>query len=327
MRISLSIPELMAVTTHGYGVAAFGMVRTLQELGHEVPYKDPAAPVEISFAIPPLWEWSNPDAYHIGYLAWESTRIPQAWAEHLTTADEIWTTSPWVKTVVERSGFPVTQVYMHGVDTLSDNGWQRKHRRRAASEPLRFLHMGEPAPRKGGQMAYQAFRDIFAGREDVSLTIKAHGPHSVLGTYQDNISVIQDELSTGELVDLVNDHDILVYPSYGEGFGLIPLQAMVTGMPVICPDTWAPYRQHLNPALRLPSKLVPSPWPEIHPGNMYEPDLDALKWTLQVAADRDEFVRLAGAAYAQSFAVEQEFDWFRLTRDAFAHIVDNFGRG
>lgn len=323
MKISLDVPETNLITNHGYGAATERIYTTLMEQGHEVRVHDATAPVEISFTQPSNWNWSNSKAYHIGYVPWESTRLPVGWENIMSLADEIWATSPWVARVFEKAGLNVTQVYPHGVDTLSDLGWKRK-RRVAKDRPIRFLHMGEPAPRKGGQMVYDTFRDVFGDSENVQLTVKAWHQSTVRGRHSDNVKLITAELEPFQLIDLVRRHDVLVYPSYGEGFGLIPLQAMATGMPVICTEAWAPYREHLLPELRLRSRLIPSPWREMHPGNVYEPFEHDLAAAMMVCADPDEFNTISLRAYARSFDVEREYDWHDLTRSAFAHIVEKF---
>lgn len=337
MRISIATIESNTVANHGYGVAYTGMVSALEALGHEVSIRDPEAPVEIAFVQPELWEWTNPNSHHIGYLPWESTRLPEAWLPHMRNADEIWTTSPWCKRMFEKNGLENVKVYMHGVD---QSVWARK-RRRPEGRPIRFLHLGEPAPRKGGQLTYDAFMDVFGDSgEQATLTIKAHRHNSVRGPeiftinpdgnlYLDptnrraSVRVISNDMSESDLVDLVRRHDVLVYPSYGEGFGLIPLQTMVTGMPTICTEIWAPYRQHILPDLRLRAKLVRSPWQEMHPGNMYEPDAQQLREIMANVAENFDTYSLR--AYAESFRVEREFDWIPLTREAFAEVKNKFG--
>jgi glycosyltransferase involved in cell wall biosynthesis len=339
MKFSIAVPESHIQINHGYGVAANGMISTLRDLGHEVNISDPAAPVEIAFIQPDYWEWSNPNAHHIGYVPWESTRLPDKWIAPMQKADEVWTTSQWCKRVFDKNGIGNVKVYHHGVDQAT---WARK-RRRVEERPLRFLHIGEPAPRKGGQLVYDAFMAVFGDSgEQATLTIKAHHHNSVRGpeivtigtdgniymipeNRRSSVQVISGEMPEHELVDLVRRHDVLVYPSWGEGFGLIPLQAMVTGMPVICPTAWAPYSHLLVPELALPSKLAPSPWPDMHPGNMYEPDAEALKNMMRNLTDPANFMKASVQAYARSFDVEREFDWLALTQTAFAPIIKTFG--
>jgi glycosyltransferase involved in cell wall biosynthesis len=138
------------------------------------------------------------------------------------------------------------------------------------------------------------------------------------------VTLITDEYDNDALVKLYHDHDVLVYPSFGEGFGLIPLQAMVSGLPVICPPGWAPYADLLAGSLSLPARLVPSPWPDVHPGNMYRPSAEHLAEMMELCADRAMYHWLAAGAYARSFEVEARHDWLTLTRDAFNHIFEMF---
>ncbi len=326
MRISFVTNHGNLSLTNGFGIAGFNLVTSLQRLGHTVRFADEEAPVEIAFCQPDYSEWSNPDAYHIQYTPWESTVLPPGWVEAFNeNCDEVWTPSPLIMQWYRDAGVttPIF-VYEHGIENI----WTPKRRRRG--DKLRFLHVGEPAPRKAGQMAMEAFIDVFGEREDVSLTIKAwnrstvrvkkHG--SIIGNPQvvyKNVKTVYDELTPEQMVSLFHHHDALIYPSWGEGFGLIPLQAMATGMPTICTEAWAPYKEFLEPALRLSSRLVDSPWPQTHMGKMFEPSytdlIEAMKFV-----DR-EYERVAGLAYRTSFKVIEHYDWDNLTREAFDRIV------
>lgn len=301
------------------------MILALQALGHEVPFQDPTAPVEIFFAQPEFWEWSNPNAYHIGYLPWESTALRRGWKERMNSVDEVWTPSPVIAQWYKDAGVTAPiRVYEHGVDSKV---WTKKRRR--PKNKIRFLHVGEPAPRKGGILALEAFRTAFGDREDVHLTIKAHDYNTALGPENrhpnrcyNNVTVITSEYPIEQLVDLHHRHDVLVYPSYGEGFGLIPLQAMVTGMPVVCTEAWAPYKGFLLPDLRLKSTLSESPWSQMHPGKMFHPKFQHLvEIYKEVAAN---YPHHSASAYRVAYDVEKHYNWVRLTEETFAPIVTKF---
>lgn len=334
MKISFNTVVGNLNLNNGYGIAGFNMVTSLQALGHVVPFADPTAPVEIAFCQPDYSEWSNPDAHHIQYTPWESDALPDGWVDAFNdNCDEVWTPSPLIAKWYEEAGVkkPIF-VYEHGIDHM----WTPKRRRRG--DKLKFLHVGEPAPRKGGQMAMEAFREAFGNRDDVHLTIKAwnksnirvysKGPgysRSIVGLPHDrfsNITTIFNDMSEPEMVNLFHRHDALVYPGWGEGFGLIPLQALATGMPTICTEAWAPYSRFLLPELSISSRLVPSPWPTVHTGHMFEPSyndvVDAYK-----RIDED-YERLQGLSFRNSFAIHKEYDWVQLTENAFERIVKKF---
>lgn len=332
MEISYStLPENLSLS-NGYGYAGYNMVRSLQKLGHSVPFQSPEAPVEIFFSQPEWFEFTSDEKYHIGYTPWESTSLPPGWLEGFTSCDEVWTPSPliarWFEEAGVRSG---VKVYEHGIDPV----WRPK-RRNPDSDKIRFLHHGEPAPRKGGQMAVEAFRAAFGNRTDVHLTIKAHSynttrvfnsrgsieglPHNIYN----NVSLITADYDIeSQLVPLYHESDVVVYPSFGEGFGLIPLQAMGTGAVTICTEAWAPYKRFILPELRLSSSLGDSPWPDMHPGRVFWPDRDHLVELYRYAAENISTLR--DQAYTNSFKVHNEYDWVKLTESAFDHIVKMFG--
>lgn len=330
MKISFStLPGNLNLNV-GYGYAGFNMVRALQRLGHEVPFQDPSALVQIHFSQPEWYEFS-PHQYKIGYTPWESSGLKEGWLREFNAVDELWTPSPLIARWYKEAGVttPIF-VYEHGVDHI----WENKRRSWQPGETMKFLHHGEPAPRKGGQMAVDAFREAFGNQKDVSLTIKSHGSASIrakdregniLGTVQHtfkNVSLIETMLPESALVELYHDHHALVYPGYGEGFGLIPLQAMATGMPTICTGAWAPYERLLLPELTLSATLIDSPWEFMHPGKVYEPSFDDLVKSYRSVYEN--YHALAGKSYKNGFKVHEEYDWDRLTENAFEHVVEKF---
>jgi glycosyltransferase involved in cell wall biosynthesis len=119
-----------------------------------------------------------------------------------------------------------------------------------------------------------------------------------------NVTIINSLYHEHELVELYSQMDCMVYPSYGEGFGLIPLQALGTGMPVIGTAEWAPYRKFMD--FKLKTRLDRSLW-SVHPGNVYYPDFEDLKLLMMVFVDRRETY----SRYASERAplVHEAFNW------------------
>lgn len=318
---------------NGFGYAGHNIRNSLENLGHEVSLYDETADVQLNFCHPVYYE-NTTNQYQIGYSPWESTALPDGWIEGFNSVNEVWTTSPKCKEWFVNAG--VTKpiyVYEHGIEPI----WTPRYRR--PQKKIRFLHLGEPAPRKGGQLALEAFREAFGNQDDVHLTIKANGhnttrayvqgfrrggPRNILGlphqVYQ-NVSLIEDTMSVDELVGLYHSHDVLVYPSWGEGFGLIPLQGLATGMPTICTGAWAPYERFLG-NLSLDSREVPSPWPDFHPGLMTEPDkhhlIDLYRYSYE------NFNALAKIHFDNAEDVHSEYNWNELTKSAFAHLENKF---
>ena len=324
MKISYHTVKDNLDVSRGFGAAGFRVVTSLQKLGHDVPFDDPTAPVQISFNHPHAYKFHK-GQYRIGYTPWESTELPKEWIKMMNECDEVWATSSWTADVFDLNGVNNVHVYDHGLDER----WQPAHRQ--IGDTIKFLHVGEPALRKGGQMAIDAFLHLFEGRDDVHLTVKAYG-QNYLRSWQggvfskpkyDNITIIDENMFFSELQQLYYDHDVLIYPSYGEGFGLLPLQALGTGMPVISTDAWAPYQKYLGP-LALDGRWDRSLWP-IHPGEVYYPNFENLLSIMsRLGNNRDYVQEMHDHYFSQAEKVHYEYDWLRKTEEAFSHVVDRF---
>lgn len=311
----------------GYGYAGYNMITSLQRLGHDVPFQDPTAKVQIHMSQPAWYEFFK-GQYKIGFTPWESSELPEGWREDFNTLDELWTPSPLVARWFEEAGVTVPIfVYEHGIPPE----WVPVQRN--LTGPIKFLHVGEPAPRKGGQMAYEAFLDVFGKSNEATFTIKAHTNSgirefdkegSIIGIPDDRpgVNVIREILSGSDLINLFNNHDCLVYPGYGEGYGLIPLQGIASGLPTICTTAWAPYERLILPELALSSKVIDSPWEVIHPGTMFEPSYTDLVAAYKHVANNRESI--SGKAYKNAFDAQREYNWDSLTEKAFAHIIKMF---
>ena len=328
MILSFFTPNVNLTRATGYGYASANIIESLQTLGHRIGYGYHKAPVQINFCQPFQFKLHK-NQYQIGYTPWESTVVPETWKPNMNLVDEYWATSDWNAQVYEDAGIkkPI-KVYPHGIDKI----WKPK--RREQKEVLKFLHVGEPAPRKAGQMVVDAFGFLFGNNPNYSLTIKAHLNNTtrVYDNYIDrniiglpnviynNIKIITDEMPEEQLVQLYHDHDVLIYPSYGEGFGFIPLQALATGMPTICTAGWAQYSKFLGP-LKLKSRLTKSPFMNLD-GLVFEPDYQHLLELMRDVAN--DFKAYAGYYYAQSTKIHEEYNWLQLTNNAFEDIFKKF---
>ena len=327
MQISISTPIINLRFNNGYGYATKNICDSLKNLGHEVPFQYSKAPVQLNFSQPEHFKLHKKQ-YQISYTPWESTILPKMWKPYMDACDEIWTTSDWCANVFEDNGYKVDNVYPHGIDPM----WQPK--KREDDGVIKFLHLGEPAPRKGGQMTVDAFIKLYADNPNYQLTIKAHKQNTtrVYNNFMDkniiglpdmfsNIKIIKDDYSDIEMLNLYYKHDVLIYPSYGEGFGFIPLQALATGMPTICTKAWAHYNKYLGP-LALKSELIDSPWPFPHEGKVFEPNYIHLVETMRDVSLN--FKAYSNYYYAQSTKIHEEYNWDQLTNKSFEKILKKF---
>lgn len=310
----------------GYGIAAFNMVTSLQKLGHKVPFNSSTSPVQFFFAMPSIYaDFIRPNQHKIHLLVWESTKFHDDWYEILGEVDEIWTASDWCKQIVEDNGFKVSNVYPHGLDPV----WRPMKRK--PENKLRFLHDGEPAVRKGGQIAFDAFKAAFGDRDDVELIMKSKGPStirkydkygSIIGVPDGNVRTITGRYEFEMMIGLYHSVHAMVSPSFGEGFGFPALQGLGTGMPTIATAEWAHYRDYLGP-LALKSEYVDSPWPLVHPGQVVKPDFDDLVDKYRYVYDN--YDQLAKHYFDQSFDVHEEYHWLKLTEKSFKNIGEQIG--
>jgi glycosyltransferase involved in cell wall biosynthesis len=316
----------------GFGYAGQHIVDSLHKLGHKVYYSNPKAQLQINFTQPQHFKMHK-NQYQIGYTPWESTSMRPDWVEKFNLCDEVWATSEWVANVFKDCGItkPIF-VYPHGIEDI----WTPKKRVLKEGQVLKFLHVGEPAPRKDGQLVVDTFIKLFGNNPDYQLTIKAHHNNTtrVYNSRNElvspdkeykNIKIITEELDVDALVSLFHNHHVLVYPTWGEGFGFIPLQALATGMPVITTYDWAQYKKYLGP-LKLKSKLTDEGLPKSvgdeYIGKMYKPNAQHLEDQMVEAALN--YKAYAGYYFAQSTKIHEEYNWIELTKNAFKHLEEKF---
>ncbi len=305
-------PEHLS-TKNGYGYATKCMLESLDRLGYHVTVNDSTADVEIWFDQPGNWNFSK-GPYKIGYHPWESTKLANGWVPIMNKCDEIWTPSPLIADWYTRYNVitvPV-HVYEHGVE----HEWAPVRREPKATK---FLQVSAEDTRKGFFDTTQvAFHAAFPEKNYRRLTKKTtkdqwNAIAELRGVIYDN-----RRLDFKDLIELFYEHDVYVYPSWGEGFGLTPLQAMATGMPTITLPGWAPYARHIDPNLAVGHEMVDTPWPKIHPGQMMKPNVDDVKRAMIYTDEHYE----AAADFAMQRAnfIHREYDWDTLTAKVFGDL-------
>ena len=222
----------------GYGYAAVEAIQALQRAGVGVWFKDTDAKSFINFVQPDFYEGIY-DQFRIGYTPWESSEIPKHWIPRMQEMDEIWTTSNYCKEIFEKYDVnDIIRVVPHGID---NDVWKVVNR--YEPEDFYFLHVGGPTARKGAQRVVDAFLDLYEGNEHMFLVLKTHDESEARATYNGQfgnagkhpqIIVINQDLDVYDLAALYARCHCLVYPTNGEGFGLIPFQGIASGMPTIC---------------------------------------------------------------------------------------------
>ena len=325
MLISLTGPAFRNMDIHlGYGQAASAIYKSLKDLGLNVEIENPKADIEICFSHPSEYVFLNKNSYKIIYSAWESTDLTPQWKNNMSHCDELWATSDWVRNVFENL-FPEKRVfvYKHGISPQ----WKPVLRKQS-NKPFTFLHVGEPYSRKDGQLVTDTFIELFGNNPDYRLVLKASGMNTIKvkdpkyghssspSAAYDNIFCIDGILSDEQMISLHEQCDVFVYPSWGEGWGLQPIQALATGMPVISTDGWADYARYIT--WRVDSRWAYSSWQNIHPGLMMQPVASNLK--SQMLAATENYDEILKETFKNALEIHQFYDWKEVTKPAVARL-------
>ena len=277
----------------GYGYAAVETITALNQKGIVVNWKVEYPKVQISFVQPDFYEGNN-SQWRVGYTPWESSQIPIHWVEKMQTRDEIWTPTSYCKEVFEHYKVnDIIRVVPHGIDPEI---WKIENR--FLRDKFVFFHVGGPTARKGGQRVVDAFLDLYEGNLDYILVMKSNEVSearciSPMGTFGNvsahpQILVIPDVLDIYDLVKLYNKAHCMVYPTNGEGFGLIPFQAIASGLPTICTNATG-CKDFAELSVPLDSK--PTQGVGIHLGSWVEPNKDDLRDKMKYVADNYDEVK------------------------------------
>jgi len=314
MKISINTPQALnrIGNWNGYGYGTERIVASLRNLGHQVTENDASADVGLVFNQPQHAKWFG-NQYRIILHPWESTLLMPDWPAMMNEADEVWSPSPLITEWYGKYNGIVKPrfTYEHGIDSV----WELRERK--VTDKMKFLHVGGEALRKDMATTIKAFRTAFGHKDDVELLLKTGIAGFNVNNPADNVHAQHGPVPFDELLDIYYNHHVFVYPSWGEGFGFNPFQAMATGMPTICTGAWAPYRRFIDPKLDVDSEMADSPsrWQQSHPGQMFKPDFDDLVDKYRYVYDN--YDDCSAFAVAQSPKIHAEYAWDTVTKSTF----------
>eukprot|EP00913_Durusdinium_trenchii_P009857 g9253.t2 len=201
----------------------------------------------------PTGEWRR--HHNIGYWAWELERFPSSWLRYLQRYDEVWTVSDFVtQSILSSPDYdrttPVTTMPM-GLDMNLTNYRENRQRFNFPGGTTVFLVMFDflsSFHRKNPLAALAAFRSAFEAQEGspkVLLVIKCLLPKGAFAFEQEfallehmvskarNVRIMTEVLSKEDLNTLMASVDVLVSLHRSEGYGLVLLEMLMLGKPVI----------------------------------------------------------------------------------------------
>jgi glycosyltransferase involved in cell wall biosynthesis len=187
---------------------------------------------------------------------WEASRIPPDWAAKLNAAARVVVPCAWNRDGFRASGVtaPVDVIPL-GVDLAVF----RPGRPRDPAAPFTVGCAGRTAHggvRKGLDDVIAAFLAAFPGDPGVRLRVKCWADCKVNDPGDPRVSIEREPLTAGALAGWYRSLDAFASASRSEGFGLMPLQALASGVPVIA-TAYGGHAEYLDGRVGYPVAWAP----------------------------------------------------------------------
>jgi len=308
MKLCWELPSSLGDGVVGYARANQGLYRGLVDAGAEmIDWFDDSWDWRVAVTTPNLWLVAWPGEYVPDFCLhtmFDCDLLPDRWARAADRAGLLWVPSQWCKETFLRSGIrrPI-MVSGYGVDgdmfRFREKGWDK----------VRFMCDAQVnGDRKNWRMAAHALTKL--NLRDAELVVKISFKQSQ--RINDPRIIYMDEmLPDDEWAHLMASANCFVYASSGEGFGLMPLEAMSCGACVIATD-YSGMTEYLSDDdnLRLRYRLVDAELynrGNLGEGHWAHPDFDDLCDKMQWVYDhRDEAAEMGRRAAAR---VRRDWTW------------------
>ena len=171
----------------------------------------------------PKWKFSVRRKEH-KHIAVEEAEINLA--SHIVVASSF-TLSTYVEHGVSVEKISINP---YGVDTDFFRPFKKEKKE---NDPIRFVFVGLVDARKGIPFLLEAWEKIAS--KDIELTLIgpiASDTENFINSHYPSV-IIKGKLSFSELKGIYPNYDVMIFPSFFEGFGLVIPEAMASGLPVI----------------------------------------------------------------------------------------------
>lgn len=317
---------------HGYGKVGYLLRKAVMDAGARIlDQRDFGWDAMVCVSTPAafLMGPNLPRRDMIWHTMFEAEPLPRAWTELINQSGALWVPSDYCRNVFQESGVTVPIMKVgYGIDPIGLPFTERSGR----DTPFKFILWAETlVSRKNVLLAAKAF--VAANLPNATLEIKINNTlgwnpsisfSDAIGADRDNITLHSGVWDWKDLLAWLHSADAGIYASGGEGFGLMPLEMMSTGLPVICADNTG-MREYLTPEIAL---LVPCPGRMRSPSYqaafdtemlIFKPDFDTMVEQIRWAYNNRE------AAYdigRRSSPMAQSWTWERTGTLAYAQLRD-----
>jgi glycosyltransferase involved in cell wall biosynthesis len=329
-------------TFYGYGKSYVEIKKAFERYQYrgrplEVLWNDPGCNAQVYFGFIPEEGSHYEHQYKIFMSHTESSLMPESRASGFLKADELWTGNDWGREAAIKAGLNPKKVFVYNLGIKPELYVPTIRGRKGK---IRFLHIGAGWVRKRSDLVIEAFNILYKKYGDlIELTVKdvdEGAKTSIHNWLQDfvlknagekispGIRKIEETLSEQEMISLINFHDVLVYPSEGEGFGLIPLEAMASGMPVISTHEWCSYSDFLiDTAIDSEIKTSDSHWGYDMDGKVVVAQLESIVEQMENVIKNMESVSLK--YFNQAPEILEQYSWDRVTKNFLDSRIPNIG--
>ena len=340
MRMSLFTQgDLRSNSHYGYGKSFIKIQESFRKFEYNgkkinIEYNSPRSKIQMYYGPHPVHNAHYDHQFKIHMSQIEASGLEKHKIDQYNNVNEFWTANYWGASAAINSGVDKNKVfvYEHGIDSKEVVPMLRGKKNK-----IRFLHIDSGSPRKRSDLVEQAFNELYKNNKDIELTLKySHSPHGNKSWLNEEVLEkrgnwlrpgtrhINETLSIEEMKSLINFHDVLVYPSEGEGFGLIPLECLVTGMPTISTHEWCSYSKYLHEG-KLISEIKPSKinWGYHKEGNVTISSVESVMDRMQYFIDNIE--SLSNKFYNQVEEISNEYTWENKTNKFLNSFIDRVG--
>lgn len=309
--------------------------------GTRVPVCKDLSRVQVVFYTDVLWNGAHdfnhtlipPQAFRVAHIAWDSDEFLPQWVEIMNERlDFALFMNKELEEVALNSGVRI------GIGTLplalDIEPLLSRRFKPPTSKKVKYLSIAAFHTRKGIEALVDAFLEVFGNNGDSTLTLHSNLAigdclegikEKIRRSESSNIIISNQPLSEKQKNELLEECDVFVNCSKGEGFSIGPREALALGKTLVITDVGGHRDLHSTPGVFLvPASIaIPARYPEIDnliAGRQFEATIADIKAGLEAAFD---FVsgELAAKTARTRKKLAEEFSFSRLASN-YAQIVD-----